>query len=78
MKMILAAVAFTVLVTSPTFAQSPRGEGSTSRTYLDQQQFGADDRDPYMFAPRSQQNATDNSLCCTAHDFCSGFHGDNG
>ena len=79
MKMILAAVAFAALMDPPTFAQSPRSEGSASRIYLNQQnKFGVDNRDRYMLAPRSQQNAIDNSLCSTAHDFCPGFHGDNG
>jgi hypothetical protein len=79
MKTILAAVAFAALMASPTFAQSPRHEGPASRIYLKQQnQFGVDNRDPHMFAPMSQQNAMDKSLCSTAHDFCPGFHGDNG
>jgi hypothetical protein len=78
MKMILAAVAFAALVTSPLFAQSPRSEGPASRIYLNQQrQFGADNHD-YMFAPRSNQDSMDKSLCSTTHDFCPGFHGDNG
>ena len=55
-----------------------RSEGPASRIYLNQQrQFGVDNRD-YMFAPRSNQDAMDKSLCSTAHDFCPGFHGDNG
>jgi hypothetical protein len=79
MKLILAAVAVAALMAPPAFAQSPRYDEPASRVYLKQQnQFGVDARDPYMFAPRSQQNAIDNSLCSTAHDFCPGFHGDNG
>jgi hypothetical protein len=79
MKIILAAVTFAALTAPATFAQSPRYEGPASRVYLNQQnQFGVDARYPYMFAPRSQQNAMDKSLCSTAHDFCPGFHGDNG
>lgn len=78
MKMILAAVAFAALMTSPLFAQSPRSEEPASRIYLNQQrQFGIDNRD-YTFAPRSNQYSMDKSLCSTAHDFCPGFHGDNG
>jgi hypothetical protein len=78
MKMILAAVTFAALMASPVLAQSSRSEGPASRTYLNQQrQFGVDNRD-YMFAPRSNQDAMDRSLCSTAHDFCPGFHGDNG
>jgi hypothetical protein len=78
MKTILAAVAFAALMAPPLFAQSPRSEGPASRIYLNQQrQFGADNHD-YMFAPRSNQDSMDESLCSTAHDFCPGFHGDNG
>jgi hypothetical protein len=78
MKMILASVSFAALMASPVLAQSPRSEGLASRIYLNQQrQFGADNR-AYMFAPRSNQDAMDKSLCSTAHDFCPGFHGDNG
>jgi hypothetical protein len=77
MKVILAAMALAALVTSPLFAESPRSEGPSSRIYLNQQrQFGVDNRD-YMFAPRSNQDSMDRSLCSTAHDFCPGFHGDN-
>jgi hypothetical protein len=77
MKMILVAVTFAALVTSPLFAQSPRSEGPASRIYLNQQRpSGLDNRD-YMFVPRSNQDAMDKSLCSTAHDFCPGFHGDN-
>jgi hypothetical protein len=79
MKMILATVAFAALMAPPLFAQSPRNEGPASRIYLNQRkQFGVNNRDRYTFAPRSNQDATDNSLCSTAHDFCPGFHGDNG
>jgi hypothetical protein len=74
MKMILAAVTFAALMTSPLFAQSPRSEGPASRIYLNQQKHHRD----YMFAPGSNQDSMDNSLCSTAHDFCPGFHGDNG
>jgi hypothetical protein len=78
MKIILAAVAFAALMTSPLFARSPRSEGPASRIHLNQQrQFGVDHRN-YMFAPRSNQDSMDKSLCSTAHDFCPGFHGDNG
>jgi hypothetical protein len=78
MKIFLAAVAFAALMTSPLFAESPGSEGPASRIYLNQQsQFGAHNRD-YMFAPRSNQDSMDKSLCSTAHDFCPGFHGDNG
>jgi hypothetical protein len=79
MKMILAAVAFAALMAPPLFAQSPRNERPVSKIHLNQQrQFGVDDRDWYMFAPRLNQDATDSALCSTAHDFCPGFHGDNG
>jgi len=74
MKMILAAAAFAALMASPVLAQSPRNEGPVSRIYLNQQKHNRD----YMFAPRSNQDAMDKSLCSTAHDFCPGFHGDNG
>jgi hypothetical protein len=77
MKIVLAAVAFAVLMAPPLFAQSPRHEGRASGIYH-QRQFGVDNRDLYMPAPRLNQGATDNSLCSTAHDFCPGFHGDNG
>jgi hypothetical protein len=78
MKIILAAVAFAALMAPPVFAQSPGNEGPASRIYLNQQtQFGVDNQD-YMFAQRSNQDAMDRSLCRTAHDFCPGFHGDNG
>jgi hypothetical protein len=78
MKVILAAVAFAALMAPPVLAQSPRTEGPTSRIYLNQQrQFGVHNRD-YIFAPRSNQSAMDKALCSTAHDFCPGFHGDNG
>jgi hypothetical protein len=77
MKTMLAAVAFAALMASPVLAQSPRNEGPASRIYLNQQkQFGFDNRG-YVFAPRSNQDAMDRSLCSTAHDFCPGFHGDN-
>jgi hypothetical protein len=79
MKMILAAVALATLFASSVFAQSPRHQGPASAIYLNQQkQFGADNRDLYVPAPWSNQDATDNSLCSTAHDFCPNFHGDNG
>jgi hypothetical protein len=78
MKMILAAVAFAALMAPPTFARSPRYEAPAAPVYLNQQnQFGVNNRDPYMFAPRSQQHAMDKSLCSTAHDFCPDFHGYN-
>jgi hypothetical protein len=79
MKTILAAVAFAALMATPLFAQSPKNRGPASRIYLHQQrQFGVDTRDPHVFAPWSNQDAMDKSLCSTAHDFCPGFHGDNG
>lgn len=79
MKMILAAVAFAALMAPPLFAQSSRNEGPASGIYLNhQRRFSVDNRDPYMSAPRLNQDATDNSLCSMAHDFCPGFHGDNG
>jgi hypothetical protein len=78
MKVILAAVAFAALMASPALAQSPRSEGPASRIYVNQQrQFGIDTRD-HIFAPRSNQDSMDQALCSTAHDFCPGFHGDNG
>jgi hypothetical protein len=78
MKVILAATAFAVLMASPALAKSPQSDGPASRIYLNQQrQFGVDNRDS-MFAPRSNQDSMDKALCSTAHDFCSGFHGDNG
>jgi hypothetical protein len=78
MKMILAAVTFAALMTSPLFAHPPRNEAPASRIYLNQQTgFGVHNRGD-MFAPRSNQDAMDRSLCSTAHDFCPGFHGDNG
>lgn len=77
MKIILATVALTALMASPLFAQSPGNEGRASGIYH-QRQFHVDNRDLYMSAPRLNQGRTDNSLCSTAHDFCPGFHGDNG
>jgi hypothetical protein len=78
MKVILAAVAFAVLAASPVLAKSPQSEGPALRIYLNQpMQFGVDNRD-YMLAPRSNQDSMDKALCSTAHDFCPGFHGDNG
>jgi len=77
MKIVLATVAFAALMAPPLFAQSPRHEGRASGIYH-QRQFGVDNRDLYMSAPRLNQGTTDNSLCSTAHDFCPGFHGDNG
>jgi hypothetical protein len=79
MKTILAAVAFAALMAPPLFAQSPRYEGPASGIYSNQQrQFGVDNRDLHLFAPGSNQDSMDKSLCSTAHDFCPGFHGDNG
>jgi hypothetical protein len=74
MKTIIAAVAFAALMAPPLFARSPRNEGPVARIYLNQQNHNRD----YMFVPRSNQDAMDKSLCSTAHDFCPGFHGDNG
>jgi hypothetical protein len=73
MRMILGAVAFAALMAPPLFARSPKHEGPVSGIYVNQ--LDVDNRD--LSAPRYNQDATDNSLCSTAHDFCPGFHGDN-
>jgi hypothetical protein len=77
MKMILAAAAFAALIASPLYAQSPRYEGPVSGIYLNQQKrFGVNNRS--LPAPRFNQNATDDSLCSTAPDFCANnAHGEN-
>jgi hypothetical protein len=85
MKIILAGLAFALLVAAPAFAQPQRNEGSpASAIHLKQKkQLGVDYRDLYLSArksnlPTSNPGATQDWLCRTAHDFCPGFHGDNG
>ena len=85
MKMILAGLAFATLIATPAFAQPQRIEGShAAAIHLRQtKQLGVDYRDLYLSArksnqPTSNSDSMDQELCSTAHDFCPGFHGDNG
>jgi hypothetical protein len=87
MKMIIAGVALAALMATPAFAQPPRSqEAPALGIHLKQKkQLRADYRDLYLSTAKPAQPATDvnlmeqeQSLCSTAHDFCPGFHGDNG
>ena len=85
MKMILAGLAFATLIATPVFAQPQRNEGShASAIHLKhRKQLGVDYRDLYLSTQKSNQPTSnpdpmDQELCSTAHDFCPGFHGDNG
>jgi hypothetical protein len=84
MRNILAGLAL-FLAAAPAFAQPQRNEGSpASAIHLKQKkQLGVDYRDLYLSARKSNlptlnPGATEDWLCKTAHDFCPGFHGDNG
>jgi hypothetical protein len=85
MKIILPGLAFAFLVAAPAFAQPQRNEGSPALAiHLKQKkQPRVDYRDLYLSARKSNlrtsnPGATQDWLCRTAHDFCPGFHGDNG
>jgi hypothetical protein len=85
MKMILAGLAFATLMATPVFAQPQRNEGSPpAAIHLKQKKYlGVDYRDLYLSTrtsnqPTSNADTADQELCRTAHDFCPGFHGDNG
>lgn len=85
MKMILAGLVLTTLITAPAFAQPQRNEGSpASAIHLRQKkQLGVDYRALYLSTQKSNQptsypDASEQRLCSTAHDFCRDFHGDNG
>ena len=85
MKMILAGLAFATLMATPVFAQPHSNEGSLAAAIhlKHQKQLGVDYRDLYLSArksnqPTSNSDSMDQELCSTAHDFCPGFHGDNG
>jgi hypothetical protein len=75
MKMILAGVAFAALLASPVFAQPLGHDGQlASVTYRQHdKQFHGDSTEP-----TSNRDSLDQELCETAHDFCPGYHGDNG
>jgi len=85
MKLILAGLALATLMATPVFAQPQRNEGSrASAIHLKhKKQLGVDYRDLYLSTRKSNQptsnpDSMDEELCSTAHDFCPGFHGDNG
>jgi hypothetical protein len=85
MKMILAGLAFATLIATPAFAQPQRNVGSHAAAIhlRHNEQLGVDYRDLYLSTrtanqPASNADTTDQELCRTAHDFCPGFHGDNG
>ncbi len=85
MKMILAGLALATLMTTAVFAQPQRTEGlPASAIHLrHKKQLGVDYRDLYLSTRKSNQptlneDPLDQEVCSTAHDFCPGFHGDNG
>jgi hypothetical protein len=83
MKIILAGLAFATLMATSVFAQPYRNEASPAAAIHQrhQKQLGVDYRDLYLSTQKSNQpasNPMDQELCSTAHDFCPGFHGDNG
>ena len=85
MKIILAGLAFATLMATSVFAQPYRNEASPAAAIHQrhQKQLGVDYRDLYLSArksnqPTSNSDSMDQELCSTAHDFCPGFHGDNG
>ena len=85
MKMLLAGLAFATLMAAPVFAQPQRNEGSHAAAVHPRQtkQLGVDYRNLYLSTrkltqPTPNPDAMDQELCRTAHDFCPGFHGDNG
>ena len=85
MKMILAGLALATLIATPVFAQPHRNEGSPAAAiHLKQKkQLGVDYRDLYLSVRKSNQptlntDQLEQEVCSTAHDFCPGFHGDNG
>jgi len=84
MKTILAGAAFATFLALAFSTPSQASEGSRAAEISAQQnQPGAGYQGFYLPRQKSNQptlnwNTTDPSLCSTAHDFCPGYHGDNG
>ena len=85
MKTILAGAAFATFFALAFAAPSQASESPANAEVSAQQehQSGAGYRAFYLPGQKSNQptvnwDATDQSLCSTAHDFCPGYHGDNG
>jgi hypothetical protein len=84
MKTILAGAAFATIFALTFSAPSQASERPAAEFYAQQkQQTDAGYQGFYLPGQQSNQptvnwDTTDPSLCSTAHDFCPGFHGDNG
>jgi hypothetical protein len=82
MKMILAGVAFAALLGTSVFAHQLRThEQPAAGIYPNDEQVRGDSRDRLLFLPSQpapNRYPMTKVLCDTAHDFCAGFHGDNG
>jgi hypothetical protein len=79
MKMILAGVAFTALLGTSVFAHQLRNqEQPAAGIYPNDEQVRVS-RDRFLSTqPAPNRYPMTKVLCDTAHDFCPGFHGDNG
>jgi hypothetical protein len=81
MKMILAGVAFAALLGTPVFAHQQPGnhEQPAARIYPNDEQVRGDSRGRFLSTqPAPNRYPMTKALCDTDHDFCPGFHGDNG
>jgi hypothetical protein len=79
MKMILAGAAFAALLATPALAQPLRAhEPPGAEIYLNDEGARDDTPDRSFTEPTPNQEPMQQELCDTAHDFCPGFHGDNG
>jgi hypothetical protein len=85
MKTILAGAALATFLALTFSAPSQASERPAAAEFYapQQQQSGAGYQGFHLPGQKSNQptvnwDATDQSLCSMAHDFCPGFHGDNG
>jgi hypothetical protein len=85
MKTILAGAALaTFLALAFSAPSQASGRPAAAEFYAQQkQQSDADYQDFYLPGQKSNQptmnwDSMNQSLCGTAHDFCPGYHGDNG
>jgi hypothetical protein len=85
MKTILAGAAFATFLALAFSAPSQASErpAVAEISAQQEQQSGTGYQGFYLLGQKSNQptvnwDTTDQSLCSTAHDFCSGYHGDNG
>jgi hypothetical protein len=78
MKMILAGAAFAALLATPALAQPLRAHEQPVENYQNDQGVRGNSPDRSFTEPTPNQDSMQQELCDTAHDFCSGFYGDNG